>query len=264
MKQTPHAPLIAPSILSADFARIADEVRRIEDAGADLIHLDVMDGVFVPNISFGPKFVADMRKITKLPFDVHLMITSPERYVPQFIDAGADFLTVHYEALISGQWPVAGGQFAKDGKTQPRNPKPGGSKPPPYEPRTPNPESLYKTLAAIKKAGVKCGIAISPDTPVSVLKGILKNCDLALLMSVYPGFGGQKFIEKSLERLAELTALVKSENPEILIEIDGGITLENAPAVKAAGASILVAGNTIFSAPDAKAVVCALRGEKRR
>jgi len=216
----PTLPLIAPSILSADFADIGGEIRHMEQAGADLIHCDVMDGIFVPNITFGPKFVADIRRVTSLPLDVHLMITKPERYIERFIDAGADFLTVHYEAT----------------------------------------DVLAETLLKIKNAGVKCGVVISPDTPVSVLKGILGMCDMALLMSVYPGFGGQAFIEKSPERLIELTNLAKSENPDILIEIDGGVTVENAPRILAAGAEILVAGNTVFSAPNAIETIRALRG----
>ena len=214
-------PLIAPSILSADFSKIGDEIRRMEDAGADLIHCDVMDGHFVPNITFGPKLIADIRRVTTLPLDVHLMITAPERYTSRFIDAGADFLTVHYEAT----------------------------------------EVLVETLQKIRSAGVKSGAVISPDTPVSALKGVIRNCDMVLLMSVYPGFGGQSFIEKSLGRLRELTKLAKSENPEVLIEIDGGVTIENAPAILAAGAEILVAGNTVFSAPDASVAIRRLRGQ---
>ena len=199
--------LIAPSILSADFSNIAADIKRMESAGADLLHCDVMDGIFVPNITFGPKFVADIRKITKLPLDVHLMIVEPERYINQFIDAGADYLTIHYEAT----------------------------------------KELLPTLESIKKRGVKCGAVVSPDTPVDVLKESLSMCDIVLLMSVYPGFGGQKFIENSISRLKELTQLAKSINPNILIEIDGGVTLENAKAIKLAGAEMLVAGNTIFS-----------------
>ena len=211
--------LIAPSILSADFAIIGEEIRRMEASNADLIHCDVMDGIFVPNITFGPKFIADIRKITKLPLDVHLMIDRPERYIDRFMDAGADFLTIHYEAT----------------------------------------KVLRETLQQIKNRNVKCGVVISPGTPVLVLKGILKICDMVLLMSVHPGFGGQSFIEGSIDRLTELTMLAKAENPNILIEIDGGVTLENIASIKAAGAEVIVAGNTIFSASDAAAVISELR-----
>ena len=210
---------IAPSILSANFADITNELKQLEDAKADIVHCDVMDGVFVPNITFGPKFIADIRKKTNLPLDVHLMIVEPERYINNFIDAGADYLTIHIEAT----------------------------------------KKLLPTLECIKKRGVKCGAVISPDTPVKILAESLSMCDIVVLMSVYPGFGGQKFIPKSIERLQELFALVKSTNPKCLIEIDGGVTLENAEAIKNIGANILVAGNTVFSSSDPKATIAALR-----
>ena len=210
---------IAPSILSANFADIASEIVRMEKAGADLIHCDVMDGIFVPNITFGPKFIKDIRATTKLPLDVHLMITKPERYVDNFIDAGADFLTIHYEAT----------------------------------------DVLLPTLQHIKSRGVKCGAVISPDTKVEVLAPVLEICDMVLLMSVYPGFGGQKFIEKSLDRLVELTALTKKFNPSALVQIDGGVTLENAKAIKQAGADILVAGNTVFTSKNPKDTIKQLK-----
>lgn len=201
---------VAPSILSADFTKMGSEIKRMEEAGADLIHCDVMDGIFVPNITFGPKMIADIRKQTKLELDVHLMITKPERYIAEFVKAGADYITIHYEAT----------------------------------------EVLDKTLQEIKSAGVKCGVVISPDTCVGVLKGHLKNCDMVLLMSVYPGFGGQSFIENSIGRLKELTKLAKEENPNILIEIDGGVGFGNIEQIKKAGADIVVAGNTVFTAPS--------------
>jgi len=207
--------LIAPSILSANFSRMTDELKMLEQAGADLVHCDVMDGIFVPNITFGPKFVADIKKVTKLPLDVHLMITKPERYIDNFIDAGADYLTIHVEAT----------------------------------------DVLLPTLEKIKKRNVKAGAVISPDTPVGALKNALPMCDIVLLMSVYPGFGGQKFIEKSLTRLAELKQLVQAVNPKCIIEIDGGVTLENAGAIKQAGAQMLVAGNTVFTAPCPKTAI---------
>ncbi|MCL2847213.1 MAG: ribulose-phosphate 3-epimerase [Firmicutes bacterium] len=212
-------PLIAPSILSADFSNIALDIRRMEEAGADILHCDVMDGIFVPNITFGPKFIKDIRKVTKLPLDVHLMITKPERYIDSFIDAGADYLTIHYEAT----------------------------------------DILLPTLEKIKNRGIKAGTVISPDTPVDVLKEALVLSDIVLLMSVYPGFGGQKFIEKSLSRLEELVALAKEISPNCLIEIDGGVTLENASAIKKAGADILVAGNTVFTSPNPKQTIAELK-----
>jgi len=211
--------LIAPSILSANFADIANELSRLKDAKADIVHCDVMDGVFVPNITFGPKFIADIKTKTNLPLDVHLMIVEPERYIDNFIDAGADFLTIHVEAT----------------------------------------KVLLPSLEKIKLKGIKAGAVISPDTPVKMLDKALPMCDIVTLMSVYPGFGGQKFIPKSLERLQELSALVKKINPKCLIEIDGGVTLENAQSIKDAGANILVAGNTVFSAKDPKATIEQLR-----
>ena len=211
--------LIAPSILSADFSKMGEEIARMERAGADLIHCDVMDGVFVPNITFGIKMVADIRKTTSLPLDVHLMIVEPEKYVERFADAGADYITVHCEAT----------------------------------------KQLIKTLELIRKKGCKCGAVISPDTPVSALKDCMQICDMALLMSVYPGFGGQKFIEKSLSRMEELRALAKSVNSNILLEIDGGVNLDNVAAIKKAGAEVIVAGNTVFSASDPKAAIEQLR-----
>lgn len=214
--------LIAPSILSADFSKIGEEIKRMETAGADLIHCDVMDGVFVPNITFGIKMIADIRKITELPLDVHLMIVEPEKYVGHFINAGADYLTIHYEAC----------------------------------------KKLIPTLELIRKYGVKSGVVISPDTDVNVLKGYLKYCDLALLMSVYPGFGGQKFIKNSTERIRKLKELARSENPDLLIEIDGGITFENSAEVIDAGVDIIVAGNTIFSAPDPSIAISRLKSAK--
>jgi ribulose-phosphate 3-epimerase len=178
-----------------------------------------MDGHFVNNITFGPKFIADIRKSTRLPLDVHLMIYNPERYIDRFIDAGADYLTIHVEAT----------------------------------------DKAYEILERIKARKTKCGAVISPDTPVSALGGIIKLCDIALIMSVYPGFGGQSFIENSLNKLKELSKLAKTENPDCLIEIDGGVTEQNAPSIKSAGAQVLVAGNAVFSAQDPKSVIERLR-----
>lgn len=207
--------MVAPSILSADFGRMNEEVERMDKCGADVVHCDVMDGIFVPNITFGFKMIADIKKKTKLPLDVHLMIDRPERYVERFIDAGADWLTIHYEAT----------------------------------------DILIPTLEKIKKRGVKCGAVISPDTPVQVLRECFPICDIVLLMSVYPGFGGQKFIEKSLGRMSELKKLRVETGSGALLEVDGGITADNAEAIVRAGADVLVAGNTLFSAQDPAAVI---------
>jgi len=212
---------IAPSILSADFGKMAQEVKRTEDAGADLLHCDVMDGVFVPNITFGPKMIADIRKATTLPLDVHLMIVEPEKYVEAFAKAGADYITIHVEAT----------------------------------------KKLVPTLKAIRGLGVKSGAVISPDTPVSAVEPALEYSDMVLLMSVYPGFGGQKFLEKSLDRLSELAGLVKKSKRKIDIEIDGGVTSDNVEAIKKAGANVIVAGNTIFGAASPKDMIRTLRGK---
>lgn len=211
--------LIAPSILSADFSNMGIEIERMENFGADLMHCDVMDGVFVPNITFGPKMIADIKKCASKPLDVHLMIVEPERYVKNFISAGADYLTIHYEAT----------------------------------------KKLLPTLEIIKNSNCKSGVVISPDTDVKVLAESLAYSDMVLLMSVYPGFGGQKFIEKSLDRLKELAELAAKFNPNCLIEIDGGITLDNIESVISAGANVIVAGNTIFGAADPKATIEKLR-----
>ncbi|MCL2234432.1 MAG: ribulose-phosphate 3-epimerase [Firmicutes bacterium] len=211
--------LIAPSILSADFSKMGEEISRMQMSGSDIIHCDVMDGLFVPNITFGPKMIADIRKITTLPLDVHLMIEKPERYVEHFIKAGADYLTIHHEAT----------------------------------------KELVPTLKRIKECGVKSGAVISPDTEVNVLKGVLQYCDMVVLMSVYPGFGGQKFIEKSIQRLNELSELARNENPSILIEVDGGVTKENAKQITNAGATVLVAGNTVFSSSDPRDTIKQLK-----
>ena len=211
---------IAPSILSADFAKMGEEVRSMEACGADVIHYDVMDGVFVNNITFGLKMLEDIRPYTKLPIDAHLMIVNPEKYVERFAKAGADYITVHYEAC-------------KD--------------------------NLREVLELIRSTGVKCGAVINPDTPVGCIRDVIPLCDMVLVMSVFPGFGGQKFIPTSLEKLREIRKLIDESGKEILLEIDGGITAENVAEVKAAGADVIVAGSAVFKASDRAAMIAKLK-----
>lgn len=211
---------IAPSVLSADFSKIGEEIKNITECGADIIHLDVMDGVFVKNITFGPKFIKDVRKFSSAVFDAHLMIVEPWKYIEKFAEAGADIITVHYEAC-------------KD--------------------------RLKETLKEIKKLGVKCGAVINPDTPVSSIENVIEDCDMILLMSVYPGFGGQKFIESVLPKIRETYEHVRLSGKDIDIEIDGGITAENVKTIKENGANVIVAGNTVFGAADRAKIIKTLR-----
>ncbi len=213
---------IAPSILSANFARMGEEVQSLEACGADIVHCDVMDGVFVNNITFGIKMVEDIRKITSLPLDCHLMIVNPEKYVERFAKAGADIITVHYEAC-------------KD--------------------------NLAEVLQLIKSTGAKCGAVINPDTPVEKIKDCIPLCDMVLIMSVFPGFGGQKFIVDALDKLREVKKIVEALGKDIDIEIDGGVTEENVRAIKEAGANVIVAGSTVFKAQDRKAIIEKLKRE---
>ena len=207
--------LVAPSVLSANFANLQADIEMINNSEADWFHVDVMDGVFVPNISFGMPVIQAIKKHAQKPLDVHLMIVDPDRYIHAFRDAGADHLTVHVEACTH----------------------------------------LHRTLQAIRQAGMRPGIAVNPHTPISALESIVSEADLVCLMSVNPGFGGQKFIEHTYEKVRQLRALA---GPDLLIEIDGGVTLENAPLLLAAGAHVLVAGNTVFGAPDPEATVAQL------
>jgi len=201
---------IAPSILSADFSRLGDEIKAVERAGADLIHVDVMDGHYVPNITIGPGVVAALRKTTKLPFDVHLMIEDPDRYIDAFVDAGSNILTVHTEAVIH----------------------------------------LHRTVHYIKGKGVKAGVSLNPSTPLGSIEEILPDIDLLLIMTVNPGFGGQKFISSMLPKIRKAKEIVQEKRLGLSIEVDGGVTPENIGALAQAGADIFVAGASIFGSPS--------------
>ncbi len=211
---------IAPSILSANFAKMGEEVLSLEKSGADLVHCDVMDGVFVNNITFGIKMVEDLRKITALPLDCHLMIVHPEKYVERFAKAGADIITVHYEACQ---------------------------------------DDLKEVLSLIKASGAKCGAVINPDTPVEKIKEVIPLCDMVLVMSVFPGFGGQKFIPTALDKLREIRAIIDGSGKDIDLQIDGGVTEGNVAEIKAAGANVIVAGSAVFKAADRAAMIAKLK-----
>jgi ribulose-phosphate 3-epimerase len=202
--------LIAPSLLSADFSNLKSEINMINQSEADWFHLDVMDGIFVPNISFGIPVIRSIKKHARKPLDVHLMIVEPDRYLEQFRDAGADLISVHYEACTH----------------------------------------LHRTVQKIHSLNMKAGVVLNPHTPVILMKDILKELDFVLLMSVNPGYGGQKFIQNTYSKITELKEMIIRYNLETLIEIDGGVTIKNAPELFSAGADVLVAGNTVFSSDD--------------
>ncbi len=213
--------LIAPSILSADFGRLAEEVKAIEKAGADYVHVDVMDGRFVPNLTIGPVVVAAVKKATSLPLDVHLMIVEPEKYIADFAKAGAATLTVHQETC----------------------------------------PHLHRTLQQIRAAGMRPSVVLNPSTPLSAIEEVLEDVDQVLLMSVNPGFGGQAFIPQSVDKVRRLRAMLDAKGlHQVDIEVDGGINADTAKQVVAAGANVLVAGNAIFNTPDYAAAIRALRG----
>ncbi|TVR93289.1 MAG: ribulose-phosphate 3-epimerase [Spirochaetaceae bacterium] len=216
--------IIAPSLLAANFCRVGEAVQTIQDSGADWIHLDIMDGSFVPNITFGKKMVEDVAAVTKLPIDVHLMIVNPEQHIQDFVDAGAAFITLHVEATVHA----------------------------------------HRALMLIRNAGIGAGLAIVPSTPVSALEEMMPELDMALVMSVNPGFGGQTLIPLCLDKIRRLKELRSQKGTATLISVDGGINSQNAAAVRAAGADILVCGSAFFNAPDPCAEVGLLRGTTQK
>jgi len=202
--------MLAPSLLSADFGNLQKEIALINQSDADWLHIDVMDGVFVPNISFGFPVLEYIKRLSTKPLDVHLMIVEPQKFINECKQIGAMMMNVHYEACIH----------------------------------------LHRTISAIRQAGMKAGVTLNPHTPVELLQDIIQDVDLVLLMSVNPGFGGQKFIENTYEKIARLRELILKKNARTLIEVDGGVTLENAPKLYTAGADVLVAGNAVFKSDD--------------
>ncbi|CAG9611134.1 Ribulose-phosphate 3-epimerase [Bacillus rhizoplanae] len=211
---------IAPSILSADFSRLGEEIKDVEKGGADYIHVDVMDGHFVPNITIGPLIVEAIRPITSLPLDVHLMIENPDQYIPAFAKAGADIITVHVETC----------------------------------------PHLHRTIQLIKSQGIKAGVVLNPHTPVSMIEHVLEDTDMVLLMTVNPGFGGQKFIHSVLPKIKQVADMVRERNLQVEIEVDGGVNVETAKLCVEAGANVLVAGSAVYNQKDRGAAIAAIRG----
>lgn len=214
---------IAPSILSADFSRLGEEITAVAAAGADYIHIDVMDGHFVPNITIGPLVVEAVRKITSLPLDVHLMIENPDRYIPDFAAAGADIIVVHAEASIH----------------------------------------LHRSIQLIKSLGKKAGVSLNPATPLNYLEYVLADLDLVLLMTVNPGFGGQSFIEESLPKIKALRAMLDKRGLEAELEVDGGVKTDNIARISHAGADVFVAGSAVFGSSDYAATIAALKSQAK-
>ena len=211
---------IAPSILSADFSRLGEEIKAVEKAGADLIHVDIMDGHYVPNLTIGPGVVSSLRKTTALPFDVHLMIEDPDRYIDAFADAGSNILTVHAEAVVH----------------------------------------LHRTVHYIKGKGIRAGVSLNPSTPLSCIEEILPDIDLLLIMTVNPGFGGQKFIAGMLPKIRKARQLAQSRGLGLAIEVDGGVTPDNIGTLAEAGADIFVAGAAIFGSPSYSDTITRMKG----
>ncbi len=212
--------LVAPSLLSADFTRLGEDIEMVNRSEADWFHVDVMDGVFVPNISFGMPVIKAIGKVARKPLDVHLMIVQPERYFETFRDLGVSWLSIHYEAV----------------------------------------QHLHRAVFQIRELGMKAGVVLNPHTPVALLQDIITEVDLVLIMSVNPGFGGQKFIEQTYSKISKLRMLIEQANSPALIEVDGGVSLDNAGKLLSAGADVLVAGNTVFSSKDPLDTIRQLKG----
>lgn len=210
---------IAPSILSADFSCLGEEVKRIEKGGADLVHIDVMDGHYVPNITFGPPVIKCLRKVTDMPFDVHLMIEEPEKYIKDFVDAGADYITVHVESTVH----------------------------------------LHRTIQLIKSFGIKAGAVLNPATPIDTLEYILEDLDMVLIMTVNPGFGGQSFIEATKTKVRKLRKIIDEKNLDIDIQVDGGVKVENIGEIAACGANVFVAGSAVYGSSNIEQTITEMK-----